>query len=204
MMGGFGSGRRSCWGRCTVEDCRSIDVIRLHKAGCLAPGWSGGWEWTRDGERVASITVCAGPDRLHLSYRVRVAGDDWEDVDEPVRIVRVPCRFGGTRPYFICPGVVNGTSCGRRVAKLYIDGRYFLCRYCYRLAHASQSESKCDRALRRTNKLRERLGGEPGLMCPLPMRPKGMWTRTYERLRGKALEAEMLANQALLIRFKLR
>ena len=26
-----------------------------------------------------------------------------------VRIVRVPCRFGGTRPYFICPGVVNGT-----------------------------------------------------------------------------------------------
>ena len=38
---------------------------------------------------------------------------------ETVRIVRVPCRFGGTRPYFICPGVVNGIPCGRRVVKLH-------------------------------------------------------------------------------------
>ena len=65
-------------------------------------------------------------DRLHLSYRVRVGGCDWEDVTETVRIVHVPCRLGGERPYFICPGVVNGIACGRRVAKLHGSRRYFL------------------------------------------------------------------------------
>ena len=39
-MGGLGSGRGSGLGRETVEDCGSIDVNRLHKAGCLRPGRS--------------------------------------------------------------------------------------------------------------------------------------------------------------------
>jgi hypothetical protein len=55
-MGGFGSGRPSGSGRDKVEACRSIDINRLHKTGCLGAGWSGGWQWTRDGERVAWIT----------------------------------------------------------------------------------------------------------------------------------------------------
>ena len=198
-MGGFGSGRAAGLGRDTVEACRSIDVNRLHKEGCLVLGWSGGWQWTRDGEKVASINLRAEDERLHLSYRVRVAGGDWEDVNETVRIVRVACRFGGTRPYFICPGVVNGNPCGRRVVKLHGPGRYFLCRHCYRLAHASQSEGAWDRALRRANKIRMRLGGEPGMASPFPPRPKGMWRRTYERLRKEAFEAEHLANEAFLI-----
>jgi hypothetical protein len=40
-------------------------------------------------------------------------------VTETIRLVRVTCRFGGARPYFICPGVLNGTACGRAVAQLY-------------------------------------------------------------------------------------
>jgi hypothetical protein len=111
-----------------------------------------------------------------------------------VAITRVPCRFGGTRPYFICPGVVNGQACGRRVAKLYRPGRYFLCRHCYRLAHASQNEAALDRALRRANKIRKRLGGEPGDCHPFPERPKGMWRRTYQRLFERAMDAELLAD----------
>ena len=98
-MGGFGSGRPSGSGRGTVEDCRLIDVNRLHKTGCLRAGWVGGCQWTRDGEKVASINLRAETDRLHLSYRVRVGGGEWEDVDETVRIVRAACRFGGARPY---------------------------------------------------------------------------------------------------------
>jgi len=199
MMGGFGSGRPGGSGRDTVESCRSIDVNRLHKAGCLAPGWCGGWQWTHDGERVAWINLRAAADRLHLSYRVRISGGEWEDVEETVQIVRMPCRVGGSRPFLICPGVVNGTSCGRRVAKLHGPGRYFLCRHCYRLAHASQSEGGWDRALRRANKIRQRLGGDPGMAAPFPKKPKGMWRRTYERLREKALEAEMLADEAFAI-----
>lgn len=198
-MGGIGSGRPSGLGRDTVETCRAIDVNRLNREGCLQPGWSGGWQWSRDGEKVASINLRAEEDRLHLTYRARVAGGDWEDVDETVHIVRVPCRFGGTRPYFICPGVVNGIPCGRRVVKLHGSGRYFLCRHCYRLAHASQSEGAWDRALRRANKIRMRLGSEPGMASPFPSRPKGMWGRTYERLREEVFEAERFADEAFLI-----
>lgn len=198
-MGGFGSGRPNGSGRAKVESCRSIDVNRLHKTGCLHPGWWGGWQWTHDGERVAWINLRAEADRLYLSYRVRIGGGEWEDVGETVRIVHVPCRYGGARPYFICPGVVNGIACGQRVAKLHGNGRYFLCRHCYRLAHASQSEGLWDRTLRRANKIRQRLGGEPGMAAPFPKKPKGMWPRSYERLRHQAIEAEMLADRAFEI-----
>jgi hypothetical protein len=189
-MGGFGSGRPSGYGRDTVEGCRSIDVNRVHREGCLRPGWRGGWQWTRDGEKVAWINLRAETDRLHLDYRVRIGGGEWEDIAEAIGIVRTTCRFGGTRPYFICPGVVNGVVCGRRAAKLHGLGRYFLCRQCYRLAYASQSESEWDRALRRANKIRQQLGGDPGMDSPFPPRPKGMWRRTYD------FDVEMRADRA--------
>ncbi len=195
-MGGFGSGRPSGSGRDKVEYSRSIDVNKLHRTGCLRSGWVGGWQWSQDGEKVASINLRAEADRLHLSYRVRIGGGAWEDVAETVRIVRVPCRFGGSRPYFICVGVVNGIACCRRVVKLHGPGRYFLCRHCYRLAHASQSEGTWDRTLRRANKIKQRLGGDPGMAAPFPPKPQGMWRRTYDRLREEAFDAEMRAEDA--------
>ena len=170
---------------------------RLHRTDCLRPGWSGGWQWTEDGKQVAWIGLRAESDRMHLSYRIRIGGGDWEPVEETVRIVRMPCRLGGHRPYFICPGVVNGVACGRRVGKLYGAGRYFLCRHCYRLAHASQRESSLDRALRRANKIRRRLGGEAGMAARFPDRPKGMWRRTYDRLRWRVFEDEMAAEDEI-------
>ncbi len=197
-MGGYGSGRPSGFGRGTVESCRSIDVNQLYKVGCLVPGWWGSWQWTCDGEKVALINLHAETDCLRLSYRVCIGGGEWEDVEETVRIVRVPCRFGGSRPYFICPGVVSGVTCGRRVTKLHGPGRFFLCRHCYGLAYASQSEGSWDRALRRRNKIRQRLGGNPGSLKSLPERPKGMWRRTYNRLRDKSIHAEMLANEGFI------
>jgi hypothetical protein len=199
MMGGFGSGRPSGSGRSTVEACRSIDVNRLHREGCLCGGWMGGWQWSRDGEKVASINLRTDHDRLDLTYRVRIGSGEWGDVTESIRIVRLPCRFGGTRPFFICPGVVNGTVCGRRVANLHGPGRYFLCRHCYRLANACQSEGGWDRTLRRASKIRQRLGGDSGMAAPFPPKPKGMWRRTYERLRERGFEAEIRADEAFAL-----
>jgi hypothetical protein len=195
-MGGFGSGRPSS-GRNTVEESRSLDVLKLHRAGCLKPGWSGIWQWTQGGERVAWIGLRAEERRLVLTYRHRRGGGEWEDVEEPVRIVWQPCRFGGQRPYFVCPGVVNGVACCRRVIKLYGAGTYFVCRHCYRLAYMSQSEGPLDRLLRRANKIRMRLGGAPGMASRFPDRPKGMHRATYERLRREVFEAEMEADERM-------
>jgi hypothetical protein len=118
-------------------------------------------------------------------------------VDETVGIVRMPCRLGGSRPFFVCPGVMNGIACERRVAKLYGAGRYFLCRHCYGLAYASQREGALDRALRRANKVRQRLGGEPGMAARFPGRPKGMGQKTYKRLSWAVFEAEMAAEDQI-------
>ena len=199
-MGGFGSGRPSGSGRDRLEDCRFIDVNQLNRKGCLRPGCAGDLQWTHAGKEIASINWRAESGSLVLSYRASIRDGDWEDIAETVHIVRVPCRFGGMRPYFVCPGLVNGIVCGRRVAKLHGSGRYFLCRHCCRLAHASQSEDRWDRMLRRANKIRQRLGGDPGMFALLPSRPKGMWKRTYERLRHQVFDAEMRADEAFELR----
>ena len=71
-MGGFGSTRWTWTGtKDTVESNRTLDINRLNRAGCLRSGYRGGWEWTRDGEWVASIWFRRDGDQLVLSYRVR-------------------------------------------------------------------------------------------------------------------------------------
>jgi hypothetical protein len=176
-----------------------IDVNWLHREGCLRPGWAGGLRWASDGEEIATINLRAKADGIHLIYRVCVGEGEWEDVAEIVRLVRLPCRFGGARPYFMCPGAVNDVTCGRRVAKLYGAGRYFLCRHCYRLALASQGEGASDRKLRRASNIRQRLCGDPDVAPPFPPRPKSMRRRAYERLREQAMAAGMAADEAFML-----
>jgi len=64
------------------------------------------------------------------------------EVDYRVELATTPCNFGGVRYWFICPLVVNGRACQRRVAKLYLPpgGRYFGCRHCYNLTYESCKE----------------------------------------------------------------
>jgi len=196
-MGGIGSGRKAGFGRPKVESRRAIDVNRLNREGCLSPGWSGLWRWSRDGETVASIGLKAENALLRLTYRVREGGNDWEDIDYGVMIDRTSCNYGGSRPWFICPGVVRGTPCGRRAGKLHSVGRWFLCRRCGDLRYTSQSETCLDRRLRRANMLRMRLGGEPGWDALVAPRPKGMHRRRYERMVEEILDIDAEVDAAM-------
>jgi len=93
-----------------------------------------------------------------------------------------PCNFGGSRPMYVCP------SCSRPVLILYGRGRSEVaCRKCLNLAYQSQSETADDRLLRKANKLRARLGWEPGVINPPGGRPKHMRWAMYERLRMECL-----------------
>jgi hypothetical protein len=200
-MGGFGSGRWKDRTRKTVESYRTLDVNQLAEKGCLRAGWFGTCQWT-EGNEVVSINLRAETERLCLSYTVRIEDGQWRDMTDTIPIVHLRCRFGGNRAYFICPGPGYGTECGRRVIKLHLSCRYFLCRHCTKLAYASQFETSWQRALRRANKLKRRLGIDVGIAEPFPEKPKGMWARTYSCLLDEILQAEMLANEAQANRFQ--
>ncbi len=41
-------------------------------------------------------------------------GGEWQDINELVPVNWIPCNYGGYRPLFRCPGVLNGDLCNRR------------------------------------------------------------------------------------------
>jgi hypothetical protein len=142
--------------------------------------------------------------RVLLWYRIRQRGEDWQDIEEPVSLVWTSCRYGGQRPWFICPGAVRGRGCGRRVAILYGAGRYFLCRHCYDLTYESQREDLPTRLISKAQKIRRRLGGSTSSMEPFPAKPKGMHRRTYARLQWQAHEADWRSVHAMLAQLERR
>lgn len=177
-MGGPGSGNHWRYGtRSTTDEMRSIDVRRWSREGMLRPGYRGGWRWSVNGREIASIRMRAEADRVILTYRHRSGGGDWRDEEYPVFLQRTACHLGGARPWFICPAV----GCRRRVAILY-GGGFFACRRCHRLAYDSTHEDAGGRATRRADRIRMRLGWEPGILNGSGPKPKGMRWRTFDRL----------------------
>ena len=148
-MGGYGSGR---WGwhtkKTTVEDCRHIDAVRWQREGILRIGTHqcGSWHW-RDPQ--------TGADRASIGYEVRAVkffgaclrlfytwDKQAQSLNYHVRLVATRPNFGGLRWWFVCPLVVNGRACGRRVRKLYLAPgcSYFGCRHCLNLTYTSAQE----------------------------------------------------------------
>lgn len=185
-MGGIGSGNRYRYGtKDTVEGRTSLDINRWARDGYLTAGRWFSWKWTWGDGSTSSINVRVETAwSIRLIYRTRSGGEvDWTDVDYSIQLTRTPCRFGGERTWFLCPG----RGCGRRVAKLYCAGRYYVCRHCGNLAYSSQREDAGDRALRRAQTIREKLGGSANMLELFPPKPKGMHWRTYTRLQLQSI-----------------
>jgi hypothetical protein len=196
-MGGLLSGRTTGGGKGKIEAARALDISRLMKAGVFRDGWSGGWQWSRDGEKVASISMIGGRDLITLSFQFSRGSSAPKSVRQTVEVEWRPCRYGGERPYFRCSGRPNGKDCGRAVQKLYGAGHYFHCRHCYRLVFASQSEDSCDRAQRKADRVRTMLAGQTVNRFVFPRRPNGMWQRTYDRHIATLMNADMLLDERL-------
>ncbi len=178
-MGGFGSGRGQ-HGKNTTSDMRALDIRRLQRDGLLTPGRTFGWNWLRNGEEVASIQTRTEVDRVILNYRSRSNGGEWQAMEYPVTLEWTPCNLGGRRAWFLCPA----RGCGRRVAILF-GGSIFACRHCHKLAYQCQRENDDDRAMRRADSIRRRLGCGAGIANPEGGKPKGMHWRTFERLKAE-------------------
>lgn len=179
-MGGSGSGRRYQGGKNTTSDMRALDIRRLQRDGLLTPGRAFGWNWLRNGETVASINIRTEADRVILNYRNRSNGGEWQAMEYQVRLEWTPCNLGGRRAWFLCPG----QGCGQRVAILY-GGSRFACRHCHKLVYDCQREPDHDRAVRRADTIRRRLGWEPGILNGSGWKPKGMHWRTFERMKAE-------------------
>jgi len=98
-------------------------------------------------EGAVDLTLRLARDRVHCSYLLRCDDRGFELVlwtptatcwvTSRIRLDHVPARFGGARPYLLCP------SCRSRGLKLYwpLEGAGSLgCRRCHQLAYRSSQE----------------------------------------------------------------
>lgn len=174
-MGGYGSGRwgRRLGARLLTTQCLSVDVRLLAREGALVPGATFTLEY-RQG-RALRGTVTPGMVTMG-SVRIRLA---W-----------TPCRFGGHRPWWLCP------RCGRRCAILYAAFGTLACRICLNLAYPTERMGPMERADARALAARRRLGIED-LSAPLPRRcPPGMPKWVFRRLLASARRADARRHDA--------
>lgn len=153
------------------------------------PGRISSLELSRCGSVIAPIQIAAQDEQVILSYRYQRLNSYWENMEYPVNLEKTGCNLGGQRIWFRCP--VQG--CGKWVAILY-GGKVFTCRHCHELTYASTREAKDDRANRKADKIREKLGWEAGILNPNGFKPKGMRWETFHRLR---LKHDVLVKQSL-------
>ncbi len=207
-MGGLGSGGHNWSGRAKVENSLRLDVSEFAREGLLIGATPesfirGAITWSRRDRSTEAVSFLAWRHELVLlALEHRPGGPDGQDRRYRAAVDWVSCRFGGERPYFICQ------VCARRVLHLYLKAD-LACRRCHHLRYGSQNERAHDRAARAANKLRERLGGRPGALNPLPRKPRGMRWKTYAAIiseieRREAFVLEAVVGRISTSRIRLR
>jgi len=161
-MGGYGSGQQG--GRATVESAWRFDIDALVRGGAIKAGKyvEGRLNLPSCDDELAIKFESSATNPQNSWLRLRYAICDYwtgeqHQIDDKIYLTASRPWFGGQRWWFVCP------TENRRVRKLYLPpgARRFRSRRAYRLAYASQRETVHDRAMRRADKLRRRLGDDP-------------------------------------------
>lgn len=217
-MGGFGSGRDDYATTPTVGASRTLDVNEFTDA-VEQPGAQGTIRWGPEDDPRSRIGVALLPEDgdADRATAVRLWYTADPDGDAVERAYTVPleyteCNFGGVRPWFRCPGVVDGLECGDRVGKLHCPPRappLFLCRECHNLGYASSraSGNDMDTALLRYKRAFAKADAEgrrphPNNAPHLPDRPKGMHHDTFADLLDDVQAAREQWHQAVEARMR--
>lgn len=161
--------------KATTEGRLTLDVRRIHREGALAPGTPTRYTWRPRGGPQIAVSLLAADTCLFVTP---------EGKGRPLKVNldATACAYGGTRPWFLCPG------CNRRAALLYLEGGELHCRTCLGLTYESCREEPHQRALRRHRRIRRRIGGDPFGILP-DQKPPGMHWTTYSRLHDEAARA---------------
>jgi hypothetical protein len=174
-----------------IESALCLSVGSMFKCGALRAGTttSGSWQWSRDGEKFASIgysaRLSAESGELRLSYSWKPDGKP-QDVTCAIRLSSLPLQYGGRRWYMHCPHTQ------RRVLKLYKFGS--IEQFCSRTAirplptYASQRTSGSDRINAQRWAIRRKIGDTFSDLFGEPYKPKGMRWRTFERYAERDAE----------------
>ena len=92
-----------------------------------------------------------------------------------IQLTKTSCNYGNFRHWWLCP------SCSNRVAVLYCAGTY-VCRHCLSVPYGSQLQQPIDRLFSRADAIRQRLGWQSGIAYGNGSKPKGMHSKTFDRL----------------------
>lgn len=173
---------------CFVESAFGIDIRRWHRRELLVSDTTFRCLWLTDRTKTASLEVEVQSDeKLRLVYRVRMPRKRWQQLEQSVSVAWDACRYGGRRPWLVCP------KCCCRVAILYLGGASywaFWCRVCAQLKYESQRRGPRLKAMLKAQKIRRQLGGTGSLEEPFPSKPVSMHWRKYLRLQEKGINAE--------------
>ena len=190
-MGGFGSGGHNLRRR-YLEQFRKLDAGYLQKYGILRDGWRGHLTWTNEDGTKASINISGGRSQISIDYRARMGEEgEWKSIQDHFGVDWTAQHLGGERAWLIC------CWCSRRIKYLYLANLRFRCRTCHQLVHASSQEQPGNRATRKNQKLRAKLGTSQAL-GDFVARPKGMHQRTYQRYLDRIHEAECDVNDDMI------
>ena len=155
------SAKRRC------ESYESIDLAWLSHGGTYDAQTPRTWKYIGGG---LEITAYPGPWSVELHA---------EGLVHRIALTYTKTRFGGRRPWFVCP------HCQKRRRVLRYVSKSMACRACFDLRYASQIEDPMSRAARQRRRLIEKVGGtDPGREFPL--KPKGMHWKTYRAIEAKA------------------